>query len=289
LTKYFFMELPKNGDKYYHFKHDPDLDEQNYCYEIIGIGKHTETNEPVVIYKPLYKCDIELFVRPLSMFLEVVDKTEFDYIGPRFKLVNKNLESSESQKITLDTYNKNAQKYVELTKSIEDNPNAKNWLDFLSTLIDKKFTVLEIGSGSGVCADYLESFGFVVERTDAVESFVDYQKNLGKSVGFLNILNNSTERKYSFILANAVLHHFNPDELEAVLNNVKESLSDDGLFAFSVNVGEGEEFTNYKMDAPRYYKYWTKNSLGPVLNKLGFEVIDSLETGRWLRIVAKKI
>jgi hypothetical protein len=281
-------KLAKQGEKYYHYKHNSNLDKLNYCYEIIGIGKNTETREDMVIYKPLYECDIKLFVRPLDMFVEIVDKPEFDYAGPRFRLVTASVENSDSQKITLDTYNRNAQKYIELTKSIDENPNAKSWLDFLTSLIDKELPVLEIGSGSGVCASYLESLGFVVDRTDAVDSFIEYQKSIGKEIDLLNILMNSSPKKYNFILANAVLHHFNPDELQIVLNNIRESLKEGGLLAFSVNIGTGEEFTNEKMDAPRYYKYWTKETIDPILSTFGFVIIDSRETGRWLRMVVKK-
>jgi predicted TPR repeat methyltransferase len=149
--------------------------------------------------------------------------------------------------------------------------------------------VLEVGSGSGVCADYLESVGITVDRTDAVESFIDYQKSLGKSIEILNILNNTASQKYNFILANAVLHHFTSDELQVVLNNIKESLNEGGLFAFSVNIGTGEELTNQKMDAPRYYKYWTQESLKPILSNSGFKIIDSQENVYWLRIVVQKI
>jgi hypothetical protein len=282
------LKLPVAGEKYYHFKHNTTLDSVNYSYVIIGIAKHTETREELVVYKPLYPCEVELFVRPLEMFLEIVDKPEYKYRGPRFRLVKAVVEFSESQKITLDSYNKNAQKYADLTKPIAQNQNAKDWLDFLSTIINKEFPVLEIGSGSGVCSDYLELLGFKVDRTYAVESFIDYQKNLGKGIEFLNILNNTASQKNNFILANAVLHHFTSDELQVVLNNIKESLSINGLLAFSVNVGTGEEFTNQKIDAPRYYKYWTQESLKPILSNSGFEIVNSQEIGRWLRIVAQK-
>lgn len=63
---------------YYHFK-DPDKH-----YEVLGIAFHTETEEDMVVYKPLYDCDKDLFVRPKSMFLEEVDRPEVGYKGPRF-------------------------------------------------------------------------------------------------------------------------------------------------------------------------------------------------------------
>ena len=78
------QRIPKPKDKYLHFKHNSNLDDLNYCYVIVGIGKHTETDEILVIYKSLYDCEIELFVRPLEMFLEIVDNPEYNYVGPRF-------------------------------------------------------------------------------------------------------------------------------------------------------------------------------------------------------------
>lgn len=81
-------DQPKIGDKYYHFKHNPESGLEDHLYEIVGIGDDTETGEALVIYKPMYKSDYliekgrDFFVRPLSMFLDTVDRD--DYKGPRF-------------------------------------------------------------------------------------------------------------------------------------------------------------------------------------------------------------
>ena len=42
-------------------------------YEVIGIGKDTETEVDVVIYKPLYESDVVYWVRPYDMFIESVE------------------------------------------------------------------------------------------------------------------------------------------------------------------------------------------------------------------------
>lgn len=41
-------------------------------YEVIGIGKDTETEEDVVIYQPLYESDVAYWVRPRKMFEDTV-------------------------------------------------------------------------------------------------------------------------------------------------------------------------------------------------------------------------
>ena len=53
-------------------------------YEVIGIAKHSETMEDMVVYKALYG-DGEIWVRPLSMWNETVIKDGKEY--KRFELV----------------------------------------------------------------------------------------------------------------------------------------------------------------------------------------------------------
>ena len=65
------MELTPG--KYRHFKGKE--------YELVGIAAHSETMEPMVVYRALYG-DQGLWVRPAAMWNEIVDKP--DYHGPRF-------------------------------------------------------------------------------------------------------------------------------------------------------------------------------------------------------------
>ncbi len=55
-------------------------------YTIQGIATHSETDELLVVYSPLYG-NGGLWVRPLTMFLETVvhngeNQPRFSYIGP---------------------------------------------------------------------------------------------------------------------------------------------------------------------------------------------------------------
>ena len=64
--------------KYRHFK-------GNY-YEVIGIASHSETMEPMVVYRALYG-EGGLWVRPAAMWTETVNRE--GYHGPRFQYIGK--------------------------------------------------------------------------------------------------------------------------------------------------------------------------------------------------------
>lgn len=63
---------------YRHFK--------GHLYELIGTAKHSETLEPMVVYRALYG-DGGLWVRPAHMWTELIARE--DYHGPRFAPVEK--------------------------------------------------------------------------------------------------------------------------------------------------------------------------------------------------------
>jgi hypothetical protein len=55
-------------------------------YEVIGVARHSETDERLVVYRPLYN-DTGLWVRPAAMFAETVlvngqPVPRFTYLGP---------------------------------------------------------------------------------------------------------------------------------------------------------------------------------------------------------------
>ena len=54
-------------------------------YQVMGIAQHSETNELLVVYRPLYG-EGALWVRPLSMFIESVNHDGSQL--PRFQYVD---------------------------------------------------------------------------------------------------------------------------------------------------------------------------------------------------------
>lgn len=54
------------------------------CYELIGVASHSETLEPMVVYRALYG-EQGLWVRPAAMWTGQVDRD--GYHGPRFQYI----------------------------------------------------------------------------------------------------------------------------------------------------------------------------------------------------------
>ena len=69
------MEELKTG-RYRHFKGNE--------YEVIAVARHSETLEPMVVYRALYG-EGGYWVRPAAMWTEWVDRD--GYRGPRFQYI----------------------------------------------------------------------------------------------------------------------------------------------------------------------------------------------------------
>jgi predicted TPR repeat methyltransferase len=143
-------------------------------------------------------------------------------------------------------------------------------------------------------AAYLQEQGYTVECTDVTEGFVELLKEKGFAARKLNAITDSIGEQYDLILASAVLLHFTREEVAQVLRKIYQSLNDDGIFAFTLKEGEGEEWSSEKLDAPRFFCYWTADQIAEYLQDAGFEKIDISE-GKvgargvsWLQIIAKK-
>ena len=81
-------------------------------------------------------------------------------------------------------------------------------------------TVLEIGSGPGWDADWLEQAGLTVRRTDAAEAFLAFQLERGKVAERLDVVRDPVSGTYGAVLALYVFQHVDRQALPAVLRKV---------------------------------------------------------------------
>lgn len=109
-----YKKIPEKG-YYYHHKHDPTGPLNNYAYEVIGIGLHTEGShtelspkDQFVVYRPIYEAYVYKMgkiydIRPLELFMENVkkiDKSGKEKTFPRFqKITDENIISELKKKV----------------------------------------------------------------------------------------------------------------------------------------------------------------------------------------------
>jgi SAM-dependent methyltransferase len=192
---------------------------------------------------------------------------------------------------TLEAYNDHVQDYVAANESTMSD-SRKVIVKKVLALVPKGSQVLEIGSGFGRDADYIESLGYKVERTDAVEGFVELLKNQGHEVRKLNALTDDFGNDFDLVYAQAVFLHFNPEQMKQVLKKSFNSLKPGGILAFSVKEGQGESWPNDYLGVPRYYCYWQEPALQKITESAGFSAVEIAKRqgirDPWLHVTAKK-
>ena len=193
--------------------------------------------------------------------------------------------------LTLAAYEQRAEAYREQTQHVAsaDDPLVRR----LATE-SPDGVILEVGSGTGRDADALEALGRRVRRTDATRAFVEMQRAAGREAEVLDALRDplvgAGHGPYAAVLANAVFLHFTQEQLHLVLTKVRDSLVPGGLLGFTVKVGEGSEWTDWKLGMPRFFAYWRAEPLRTAVEGAGFRVLDLTQeagtTWDWLIVLA---
>lgn len=198
---------------------------------------------------------------------------------------------SETNRKTIEAYDDNIGTYVAKSpQALCDT--AKTWLDTSLNGLSPEARILEIGSGFGRDAAYVERLGFNVERTDATPGFVELLRSQGHEATRLNVLTDQIEGPYDLIFADAVLHHLTYVETTTAVRNVFEGLKIGGRFAAGLRLGLCEGWSNEKLGAPRYFTHWDRSDMEELVRNVGFASIVGTDSPRvaltWLHFVSTK-
>ena len=127
--------------------------------------------------------------------------------------------------------------------------------------------VLEIGSGPGRDADYLETRGLRVHRTDATRAFIRLQTGRGKHVEPLNVITDPLGGPHDAVMAMCVLIHVDRANTGPVLRKIAAALRPAGTYLISVREGTGEI-----TDDEYHMTYWQRDEFATRLSTAGLSI-----------------
>lgn len=187
---------------------------------------------------------------------------------------------------TLAAYQSRVQEYLRGTPG--PYPELTAFLDRFASLAGHG-PVLEIGSGPGRDADYLETRGVQVIRTDATPAFVDRLREAGHDARLLDARTDPLGGPYQGIFANAVLLHLSRDQFGDLLRRARAATVPGGVLAFTLKEGDGEAWSEHKLGVPRHFTYWREPAVRAALARAGWpEILIEHVAGRenWLYVFA---
>lgn len=173
--------------------------------------------------------------------------------------------ASSSSRRTIQYYEGFARKY---SKTVSARPPraASSALRRMVKHVPPGGLILEVGSGPGRDADFVESLGARVRRTDATQAFLDLQAARGKNGERLNLLTDTLGGPYDAILAVCVLIHIERAHTDRVLRKMRRALRPGGVLLVAVWEGAGETGGDYHMT------YWSHATFAARLKAAGLTV-----------------
>lgn len=171
------------------------------------------------------------------------------------------LKSLADSQRTIESYEGFADQYSRLGGP---SPDVEAALRRVAEAVGDGGRILEVGSGPGWEADFLESLGVSVRRTDATRRFLELQAERGKQGDLLNVITDDLGGPYDAVAALCVLIHVPRDQIDQVLKRIAEALRPRGAFLVSMRDGDGETSGKY------HTVYWRRDDFAARMEAAGF-------------------
>jgi SAM-dependent methyltransferase len=190
---------------------------------------------------------------------------------------------------TLDFYREEAPVYVASGKG-----GISRHLEGFLARLSPGCSILELGCGGGIDAEYMVACGFEVEPTDGCpELAAKAAERLGLPVRVMRFDQLDAIAAYDAVWASASLLHVPRNGLVDVLTRVCRALKPGGLHCASYKGGGREGRDGFG----RYFNYLAADEARRYYQAAGFEIVDTYEglgggyggvQGPWVAITARR-
>ena len=176
----------------------------------------------------------------------------------------------DAKRATIAAYEADAAAYAAGTAALTSGLPE---IDAFAARLPAGALVLEIGSGPGRDARWLEERGLRVRRTDITAAFVDLMRADGFTADVLDPLVDDLGGPYDGVWASAVLLHLQRVEMPVVLARLHGATRVGGVLGLSVKDGDGDAWSVHgHIGAPRHFTYWREEPLRAALESSGWRV-----------------
>jgi len=138
-------------------------------------------------------------------------------------------------------------------------------------------SILEIGAGVGHDSLYFKERGFEVLAVDLSEGMVESCKKRGLTAKVMDVSEiGGIGRKFDGIYSMNVMLHVSNEEIESVLESIKDALNKNGLFYYGSYGNKDEVRTiidKSKMGMPRKFFFRSDETLQKIVGK-DFEIVE---------------
>lgn len=176
------------------------------------------------------------------------------------------MTTNTSTSQTIQSYEDYADRYAANVSKTPSNLD-RIALKCLAQRVGPGGRVLEIGSGPGYEADFMETLGLDVKRTDATKRFLEIQAARGKQGDLLDIITDEFGGPYDAVVGMCVLIHVPREHIDSVLAKITNALRPGGLFLVSMREGDGETTGKY------HTIYWRRDDFAARINAAGMDLL----------------
>lgn len=198
---------------------------------------------------------------------------------------------NEENKRVIDIFNRNAEKYAELTFL-----NLLQYeLNRFIALIPKNSYILDVGCGSGRDVAYFMEEKLNAIGIDASEAIIKEAKK--RVDGDFRAMDMTVlefkDENFDGVWALDAVSYLNKEEVKKALAEFNRVLKRDGILFISVREGNGRrKIIQEELGEEIEITFFSKSELEDLLKNVGFEVIDAAvedsEDYKWVNIYAKK-
>jgi 2-polyprenyl-3-methyl-5-hydroxy-6-metoxy-1,4-benzoquinol methylase len=142
---------------------------------------------------------------------------------------------------------------------------------------ENKKTILELGAGAGIDSKYFMGKGFDVLATDLSSEMVKMCEKRGVKATIADVYSlDKIGQTFDGIFSLNVLLHVPRKDLQQVLDNIHNTLNNNGIFFYGVYGGRDEEKVitdKSRVDLPRFFSFLSDESLLKIAQEK-FEILS---------------